>query len=172
MLSMEESSISGSVWAVMSSLQLLWIIALPSSSSYSSYKLLLQLVVFGVGIGLVLKNVFTFTYSTFSAPDCHNQPWWWYNRFAKKCGCCFYVFRPCPKYYFSCDLWGYYGCCFWWSLASSCWRYIKNCALLMLLTRIHPIPAPVMSIINLCCVTMLPPWLAYMCAFSRRILGI
>ena len=40
MLSMEDLSISGSVWAVMSSLQLLWIIFLYSSSVSPSYKVL------------------------------------------------------------------------------------------------------------------------------------
>ena len=40
MLSMEELSVIGYVWAVISSLQLLWIIILSSSSSSSSYKVL------------------------------------------------------------------------------------------------------------------------------------
>ena len=40
MLSMEELYVIGSVWSVISSLQLLWIIILSSSSSSSSYKLL------------------------------------------------------------------------------------------------------------------------------------
>ena len=40
------------------------------------------------------QKVFTFTCSTFSAPDCHNQPWWWRDRFDPNCGCCCYVFVP------------------------------------------------------------------------------
>ena len=40
MLSLEELSVSGSVWAIMSYLQLLWIIFISSSSSSSSYKVL------------------------------------------------------------------------------------------------------------------------------------
>ena len=42
----------------------------------------------------------------------------------------------------------------------------------MLLARIHPMPAPVPSGSELCCATMLDPWLAYMCALSLGILGI
>ena len=49
---------------------------------------------------------------------------------------------------------------------------INNCALLMILARIHPMPAPVPSGSYLFCATMLDTWLAYMCASSRGILGI
>ena len=69
MLFMDKLSVIGPVWAVMSYLQLLWIIVLSSSYSSSSYK-----VLFGVGVGLVSQTVFTFTCYTFFAPDCQNQP--------------------------------------------------------------------------------------------------
>ena len=40
MLSMEESSVSGSIWEVTSSVQLLWMIVLSFSSIFSSYNVL------------------------------------------------------------------------------------------------------------------------------------
>ena len=47
-----------------------------------------------------------------------------------------------------------------------------NCALLMLLAIIHPMPVPVPYGSDLLCAAMIDPWLAYMFASSRWMLGI